>query len=250
MPSRVVGDTGTVTQTAAPDARPDASPRRRWVRRLGVLLIVAGLAVLGYVGWQFWGTTWLSHKTQERIVTEVHKDWDKDPAATGQTGSANDAVEVPEGAVSALIRIPRFGDDYVVPVLEGTTDDVLAAGYGHFADTAEPGRVGNYAVAAHRITHGEPLRDMPDLEVGDKVVVETRTTTYTYKLTSAGDALTVPFTAGWVVAPLPDNPEPGGVEPEQKAGQRLITLTTCSELFHTDNRLVAFGVLVDHQPRA
>jgi sortase A len=238
-----------VTQTAAPDARPDARPRRRWVRRLGLVLIGAGLAVLGYVGWQFWGTTWLSHKTQERIVTDVQQDWDKEPEATGETGAANDAVEVPEGDVGALIRIPRFGDDYVVPVLEGTTDDVLEAGYGHFTDSVEPGRVGNYAVAAHRITHGEPLRRMPDLEIGDEVVVETRTATYTYELTSAGDALTVPFTAGWVVAALPDNPEEGGVEPEQEAGQRLITLTTCSELFHTDNRLVAFGVLVDREPR-
>ena len=131
-----------MTQTTSPDTRPDAGPRRRWVRRLGLLLIVAGLAVLGYVGWQFWGTTWLSHKTQERIVTDVQKDWDKDPAATGEPGSADGAVEVPEGDVGALIRIPRFGDDYVVPVLEGTTDDVLSAGYGHFADSAEPGRVG------------------------------------------------------------------------------------------------------------
>jgi sortase A len=235
-------------QTAAPAAQPaPGRPRRRWVRRLGLLLIVAGLAVLGYVAWQFWGTTWLSHRTQERIVTEVEKDWDA--GATGETGSANDAVRVPEGDVSALIRVPRFGDDYVVPVLEGTSDDVLAAGYGHFADSAEPGRVGNYAVAAHRITHGEPLRGMPDLEVGDEVIVETRTTTYTYELTTAGDALTVPFTAGWVVDPLPDNPEQGGVEPEQKARQRLITLTTCAELFHTDNRLVAFGILVDREPR-
>jgi len=249
MPSRVVGDTGTVTQTAAPDARPDVAPRRRWVRRVGLLLIVAGLAVLGYVGWQFWGTTWLSHKTQERIVTDVQKDWAKEPAATGETGAANDAVEVPEGDVGALIRIPRFGDDYVVPVLEDTTDEVLEAGYGHFTDSVEPGSVGNYAVAAHRITHGEPLRRMPDLEIGDEVVVETRTATYTYELTSAGDALTVPFTAGWVVAALPDNPEEGGVEPEQEAGQRLITLTTCSELFHTDNRLVAFGVLTEREPR-
>jgi sortase A len=252
MPSRVVGDNRTVTspQTAAPAAQPAAGrSRRRWVRRLGVLLIVAGLAVLGYVGWQFWGTTWVSHRTQERIVTEVQKDWDTGAGTTGETGSAHGAVEVPEGDVTALIRIPRFGDDYVVPVLEGTTDDVLAAGYGHFEDSAEPGRVGNYAVAAHRITHGEPLRGMPDLEVGDEVVVETRTATYTYELTSAGDALTVPFTAGWVVAPLPDNPEAGGVEPEQKPGQRLITLTTCSELFHTDNRLVAFGTLVHREPR-
>ena len=27
-------------------------------------------------------------------------------------------------------------------------------------------------------------------------------------------------------------------------GQRLITLTTCSEIFHTDDRMIAFGHLV------
>ena len=30
-----------------------------------------------------------------------------------------------------------------------------------------------------------------------------------------------------------------------KKGQALITLTTCAELFHTDDRLIAFGILVD-----
>ncbi len=236
----------SVAAVAPPTPRRPRRPRRPWARWLGLLLIAAGLGVLGYVAWQFWGTSWLSQRTQERIVTEVEEDWAREPG-TGQTGGG--AVAVPEGEVGALVRIPRFGDDYVVPVLEGTTDDVLTAGYGHFADTAAPGRVGNYALAAHRITHGEPLRAMPDLEVGDEVVVETRTATYTYQLTSAGDGLTVPFTAGWVVDALPDNPERGGVEPVQEAGQRLITLTTCSELFHTDDRLVAFGVLVDRAPR-
>jgi sortase A len=45
-----------------------------------------------------------------------------------------------------------------------------------------------------------------------------------------------------VLDPLPHNPS-GGVEPAQTAGQQLITLTTCSELFHTDNRMIAFGHL-------
>ena len=52
------------------------------------------------------------------------------------------------------------------------------------------------------------------------------------------------FTSVWVVQALPGNPEAGGVQPAQEPGQRLITLTTCSELFHTDNRMVAFGHLV------
>lgn len=222
-------------------ATPDSETRSRrrpwwWV---GLALVLAGLAVLGWVAWQFWGTNWVSQRTQERIVGEVEKKW----AAEGV-----DVVRVPEGDVEALIRIPRFGDDYSIPVLEGTSDGVLAAGYGHFEDSAGPGQKGNYALAAHRVTHGEPLRRMPDLEVGDEIIVQTRTTTYTYVLTSGGEDLEVPFTAGWVVDALPTNPERGGVQPEQAEGQRLITLTTCAELFHTDERLVAFGVLEKKEP--
>jgi sortase A len=152
-------------------------------------------------------------------------------------------VKVPEGQVSALIRIPAFGKNYVVPVLEGTSDKVLAAGFGHFSGTADPGQVGNYALAAHRVTHGEPLRDMPQLEPGDEIIVETVYATYVYEMTTGGEDLRVTFEDTWVVAALPDNPKRNGVEPPQIAGQKLITLTTCAELFHTDDRLIAFGIL-------
>jgi sortase (surface protein transpeptidase) len=143
---------------------------------------------------------------------------------------------------SALLRIPRFGRSYVMPVLEGTSDDVLSQGFGHFADTAPPGAVGNYALAAHRITHGEPLRKMPDLRPGDQVLVETRRAVYTYVLDTNPNDLIVPFTSGWVIDPVPVNPS-GGVTPDPKDGNRLITLTTCSEIFHTDDRMIAFGHL-------
>lgn len=215
----------------------------RWV---GGGLILAGLGLLGYVGWQYWGTNWVSQRAQERIVDDVRDDWAASGTAEAQTLSA---VRVPEGEVSALVRIPRFGDDYVVPVLEGTSQEVLSAGYGHFDDAVGPGEVGNYALAAHRVTHGEPLRDMPQLRVGDEVVIETREATYTYELTTGGDALEVPFTETWVVDQLPDNPDAGEPEPAQEPGQKLLTLTTCAEIFHTDNRLIAFGVLVEREPR-
>jgi sortase A len=32
-------------------------------------------------------------------------------------------------------------------------------------------------------------------------------------------------------------------------GRRLVTLVTCAELFHTDDRMVAFGHLVDRESR-
>ena len=73
--------------------------------------------------------------------------------------------------------------------------------------------------------------------------METVYATYVYEMTTGGEDLRVTFEDTWVVAALPDNPKRNGVEPPQIAGQKLITLTTCAELFHTDDRLIAFGIL-------
>jgi len=207
----------------------------------GVALVAAGLVLLGYLGWQYLGTNLVSHRRQQQIVAQTRQAW-----AGHATGSATGDREGAPAA--ALIRIPAFGKDYVVPVHEGVSDDVLAEGFGHFVGTAQPGQVGNFAVAAHRVTHGETLRDMPTLRPGDKVLVETRTRVFTYRLDTDPNRLTVDFDGVWVLDPLPRNPA-GGVQPAQRPGQRLITLTTCSELFHTDNRMVAFGHLVHSAPR-
>ncbi|NGN95312.1 class E sortase [Nocardioides sp. KC13] len=211
---------------------------RRAVFWTGIVLVIAGLSVLGYVAWEFYGTTIVSKERQREATSKIERAW----------GSGQTEVTTEFGSAGALIEIPRFGKDYRIPVLEGTSDRALGAGFGHFDGTAGPGEVGNFALAGHRVTHGEPLRNLPDLRPGDKIRVLTREKTYVYALTSGGDDLIVPFTSIWVTDPLPDNPERGGVEPEQKKGQRLITLTTCSELFHTDNRMIAFGKLVSEEP--
>lgn len=231
-------------RTVAADGRVQIRRKRRWTRWFGLGLVLVGISLAGWLGWQLWGTNWVSQRKHERIVEEVREDW---TVASGTTITVVEppVVDVREGEVSALIRIPEFGDDYVVPVLEGTSEKVLAAGFGHFSHSADPGEVGNYALAAHRVTHGEPLREMPSLDIGDEVIVETQYATYTYVLTSGGDDLRVDFTDIWVVDALPTNPDRGGVQPAQSPGQRLITLTTCAELFHTDDRLIAFGVLED-----
>lgn len=207
--------------------------------RLGLVLLLAGLVVVGYVGWQFLGTNWLSERRHQEIVGQLEEGWDAGEAEVSTTGTT----------AGAVVRIPRFGDDYAMPLLEGTSDEALAAGIGHLEGTAAPGAEGNLALAAHRITHGEPFADLPALRPGDEVHIDTADRTYTYVVDTGGDALEVSFDAGWVLDPLPDNPEPGGVEPVQEAGQHLITLTTCAELFHTDERLVAFGHLVGSEPR-
>ena len=217
--------------------------RRRVAVWVGVLMMLAGVGLLGYVAWQFWGTNWVSQREHHKVADALQTQW-------REGGTRLQPKQVPEGEASAIIRIPKFGKEYAVPVLEGTSDDVLSRGYGHFRDTADPGEVGNYALAAHRVTHGEPLRRMPELRPGDEVIVETVGARHTYELDTDPNDLVIPFTGVWVLDPLPKNPQRGGAQPEQKPGQRLITLTTCSEIFHTDDRMIAFGHLVRTEPKA
>lgn len=217
---------------------PKPAARKRISFWLGCGLIAAGLAVLGWVAWQFWGTNWQSQQRQGDVREALQDGW----------GDGQDVVRTEFGNASAILHIPRFGKDYSVPVLEGSSDEVLAAGVGHMEGTAAAGAKGNFAVAGHRVTHGEPFADLPELEPGDKIYVETRVATYTYVLDTGGEDLEVPFTAGWVLDPSPVNPTSGGTQPPADAGEYLITLLTCSEIFHTDNRSVLFGHLIETSP--
>lgn len=198
--------------------------RRRTFIAGGAGLLLAGVLVLGYVVWQVVGTTAVSKERQADTVARTELAWD--------TQSATELERLP---ATALVRIPRFGASYVVPVLEGVDDEALSGGLGHFEGSADPGGPGNFALAGHRITHGQPLRRMPDLQPGDQVVVETRDAVYTYELDTDAGELVVGDDAGWVLEP--------------EAGKRTITLVTCAELFHTDKRMVAFGHLVSANPR-
>ncbi len=61
----------------------DGRPRLRVAFWSGVALIVAGLVILGYVGWQLWGTTWVSKREQRELTGSLQKQWTE-----GGTGSS------------------------------------------------------------------------------------------------------------------------------------------------------------------
>ena len=60
-----------------------------------------------------------------------------------------------------------------MPIVQGVRLEDLAAGVGHYPATALPGRIGNFAVAGHRATNGEPFAALDQVRAGDAVVVET-----------------------------------------------------------------------------
>ena len=204
-------------------------------RVVGAVLVVTGLTVLAWFGWQYWGTDWQSRQRHVEVSHALHQGW--------RTGTAE--VHTDFGVATAILHVPAFGRKWSVPVLQGSSDEVLAAGVGHVEGTAEPGQEGNVVLAGHRVTHGEPFARIRDLRAGDLVEIETRAATYTYVLDTGGHDLDVSFTDTWVLADRPRNPE-GGVEPAD--APRLLTLVTCAEVFRTSQRTVVFGHLVGSAP--
>lgn len=239
-----------MVRVAAED--PAGSRRARRGRRtsgvVGVGLLVVGLVCLVWAGWTYLGTDLVAHRSYEREAQGLRSAW-ATPAASAPVTSTPAAVPtsaapsaapsaaatVPGGAI-ALLRVPRFGASYEVPVVAGTDLDDLARGVGHYTGTAGPGEVGNFALAGHRVTHGQPFARLLELRRGDEVVVETRSAVLTYVMDTAPADLTVADTAGWVLDPVPDRP---GTAPTTA----LLTLTTCQDLFHSPDRSVGFGHL-------
>lgn len=208
---------------------------------LGVLLLVAGLACLGWVGWQYFGTNIVSQQDAAKEMASLEETWGQpadDPADAAAT-----PLPTPEaGSAQWVIRVPAFGSDWVWPVVAGVEVEDLKKGVGWYPTTAQPGEVGNFALAGHRITNGEPFRQMLELSVGDTVIIETRDSVLTYELTSAPSQLTVQDTETWVLDPVPGHED---VAPSES----LITLTTCEDLFHSPDRSVAFGKLVSTEAK-
>lgn len=210
--------------------RPPRGPVRRIVLVLGITMILAGLGFLAFCAWQYFGTNIVSKHKQAEIKQSIATNWDN--------GIDGDDI--------GLLRVKRFGSDYEAPIVKGFDDDALASGVGWDSRSADPGEIGNFVIAAHRVTHGEPFAKFPKLKKGDKIVVETRTEILTYELRNAGTSITVDFSVGWPLQRIPDR------DPEVASGRptkAVITMLTCSELFHTRDRSVVIGDLVREQDK-
>ncbi|UQX01319.1 class E sortase [Streptomyces sp. RerS4] len=139
----------------------------------------------------------------------------------------------------AVLRVPRLG--LSVPVAEGIDKRaVLDKGYaGHYPGTAQAGARGNFALAGHRNTHGEPFRYLNRLRQGDELIVDVRGRRYVYVVGKVLPETTARDTG--VIAPVPRSavkPEYGYAEPGS-----YITLTTCTPEYTSTYRLVVWGTL-------
>ncbi|MET9931872.1 class E sortase, partial [Streptomyces sp. NPDC006324] len=206
-------------------------------RIVGELFITLGVVMLLFVTYQLWWTNVLAGQETNQAKEQIEDTW-----AKGE--DEPDVFEPGEGF--AIMYIPKL--DVVVPVAEGIDKtEVLDKGMvGHYAGgslkTAMPSdEQGNFAVAGHRNTHGEPFRYINRLKPGDPIVVETRNAYYTYEMASI-----LPQTSPSNVSVIDPVPKGSGfTEPG-----RYITLTTCTPEFTSTYRMIVWGRLLEERPRS
>ncbi|MGW8602420.1 class E sortase [Streptomyces sp. NPDC055893] len=238
-------------------------------------VVTCGVVVLLLVVHQLWWTNQQARAEALQQVRVLEREWDISPpvptsptapvtdAGTGGSSAggapSGDAVAPSDSATRrpapdaapgrsdpapsdafAVLRIPRLG--LTVPVAQGISKrSVLDKGYvGHYPGTAAPGRTGNFALAGHRNTHGEPFRYINRLAEGDVISVRTRGATYTYRVdqilprTAPRDVGVVRAVPRSIVKPSYGYDAPGA----------YLTLTTCTPEFSSAYRLVVWAKLV------
>ncbi|WP_372446972.1 class E sortase [Streptomyces flavofungini] len=206
-------------------------------RAIGELFITIGVLMLLFVTYQLWWTNIRAQQQADEAARKLQEDWAKGKGKPG-------AFEPGEGF--ALLHIPKL--DVVTPVAEGIDKHkVLDRGMvGHYSkgSTKTPmpeANPGNFALAGHRNTHGEPFRYINRLKPGDPIVIETQDRYFVYKMASI-----LPQTSPGNTAVL--NPVPPG-SGFTKPG-RYITLTTCTPEFTSKYRMIVWGKMVEDRPRA
>lgn len=134
------------------------------MRKFSLLLMIVGVCIIGFAGYQIVQ----SNLSQKAGVAAAKEMLGKD----NTTIDSNEAEENPlkdksefspnEGDLSGLLHIPRLESD--LPIYEGTHEDELDIGVGHYAGTAYPLEEDQIVLSGHRDT---VFRRMGELEIGD-----------------------------------------------------------------------------------
>ncbi|MEV8532214.1 class E sortase [Streptomyces sp. NPDC051211] len=221
------------------------------VRTFSEVCLTAGTLIVLFVAYVLLWTGVKADRAMDGEMERLHGRWaaapqagrapgaPQPPQAPGAPQAPQTPVSYPRGQAFAEMYIPRFGPDWVKPVLEGTGTELLKKGLGHYEGTAQAGGTGNFAVAGHRRTYGDPFKDFPELRPGDTVVLKDATSWYTYTVRNR-PLRTLPTEVG-VVDPVPKR------SPFTGPG-RYLTLTTCDPEWGHSHRLIVWAELTETRP--
>jgi sortase A len=224
---------------------PRPRPRRRLLRRVGDVLLIAGGLVLSY---PFWSAGYAQVQQSRLDAAYTDRAAAFAPVAVAATEESR-AEHVPRNEVVrrlgvlfgarlragepiGRLRIPAIDLDRLVQQgsrggggLDPDADRaLLRRGPVHYAVTPLPGVGEPFAVAGHRTTYGAPFYRLDELRRGDAIIVETPYARFRYAVSRTTVVL----------------PTDVGVLFDRGYG---LVLTTCTPPYSSSHRLVVWAVL-------
>lgn len=141
------------------------------LRTISIVFIIAGILFLSYGAFQLYSSQAKEGKRLEEaneIVSDkvIKKVYDV---------STYNYKAIQEGDTVGVFYIPRL--DREIPIIEGTDEEELAQGVGHFADTGFPGENKQILLSGHRDT---VFRQFGELQDGDELHVKMEHGTFIY----------------------------------------------------------------------
>lgn len=195
-------------------------------KTMGIVMILIGISLIITAIFVKY-TVYKNQKTMINDFENTIKDIDKEKIEEDNMvkPKTQENVNIDDiNGIIGIITIPKI--DLKVSIGEGVEADTLKYAVGHFIDTPLPEQKGNFCIAGHRsYTYGDFFNRLDELEVGDEIIVETKTGQYKYNVY-----------------------EKKVVEPEEisvldNTKSSIITLVTCTPVRIATHRLVIKGKL-------
>jgi sortase A len=204
---------------------------KRGLSSFGLVLIVAGVALLAYVGFSYLHQTTTSSagwngnlkKQGQQIAQQLASQ--QSVSIPSRLGSKKHVSPGAEAAIS--IAIPKI--DVHAPVVQtppvNGVWDVADWAVGHLTTTPDPGAAGNAAYAGHDDIKGEVFKRLGELRPGDRILLRTRHALYTYVVTNQ------------------EIVDPSNVSVLDPTRQSTVTLVSCTPYWVDTQRLIVQAVL-------
>jgi LPXTG-site transpeptidase (sortase) family protein len=180
---------------------------------VSLLLIVAGLGLLVYVGSQYF----LMYRSQRTLEAQ----WEEQAAQASVPG----APKLTADDLLTRVVIPKINLDAIV--VEGASRKKLSEGPGHMKETATPGEPGNAVITGHRDTF---FRHIYELKNGDDILIRRAGQVFRYQVTGKKIVM------------------PDDVDVLKQTQDPQLTLITCYPTYYigpAPKRLVVFSKLVE-----
>jgi sortase A len=236
----------TISQLGSPTSAVETGLLRTLARLVGLLLIVAGLLTLAWAflvwQWQDPFTALYTHFKQERLSSQYEQRArsfssnlkisfrDSPLAATALAQEARAyRRSLRVGDAVGRLQIGRIGLSMIM--VQGTDEETLKEGPGHYLTTGLPGEGRLIYVAGHRTTYLAPFSHIDSIRNGDSIMLSVPYGTFEYRafrhyIVKADD-----------LSVLADR------------GREILRLQACHPRFFATHRYIVDAQLVAFKPR-